>query len=64
MPVLLVARGAAGTTTSLLVPVDVWFQGEKKVTVALAVPKDFTRLEIDPAQRFPDTDRSNQTWPR
>jgi hypothetical protein len=64
MPVLLVAYGAGGAITSLVVPVDVWFQGEKKVTVQLAVPKDFTRLEIDPAQRFPDADRSNQTWPR
>ncbi len=64
MPVLLVARGAAGATTSLLVPVEVWFQGEKEVTVQLAVPTDFTRLEIDPAERFPDADRSNQTWPR
>jgi hypothetical protein len=63
MPVLLVARGASGDTTSLTVPVDVWFAGEKKTVVRMAVPDDFTRLEIDPAQRFPDADRSNQTWP-
>lgn len=64
MPVLLVARGARGSTTTLTVPVDVWFQGDKKVTVRMAVPEDFTRLEIDPTQRFPDADRSNQTWPQ
>jgi len=64
MPVLLVARGAGGATTSLVVPVDVWFTGEKKVTVQMAVPSDFTRVDIDPLQRFPDTDQSNQTWPR
>ena len=38
-------------------------QGEKKVAVRMAVPTDFTRVEIDPPQRFPDADRSNQTWP-
>ena len=64
MPVLLVARGASGDTTNLTVPVDVWFQGEKKVAVRMAVPQDFTRLEIDPTQRFPDADRSNQSWPQ
>ena len=64
MPVLLVARGASGDTTSLTVPVDAWLQGEKKVTVRMAVPDDFTRVEIDPAQRFPDADRSNQSWPQ
>ena len=64
MPILLFARGASGDTTSLTVPVDVWFQGEKKVAVRMAVPDDFTRLEIDPTQRFPDADRSNQTWPQ
>ena len=63
MPVLLVARGASGATTTMTVPVDVWLTGEKKTTVRMAVPQDFTRLEIDPAQRFPDADRSNQTWP-
>ncbi len=63
MPVLLVARGASGSTTSLTLPADIWFQGEKKVTVRMAVPDDFTRLEIDPGQRLPDTDRSNQVWP-
>jgi hypothetical protein len=47
-----------------MVPADVWFQGEKKVSVRMAVPDDFTRVEIDPAQRFPDADRSNQAWPR
>jgi hypothetical protein len=63
MPVLLLARGASGDTTSLTVPVDAWFGGEKKIVVRMAVPDDFTRLEIDPTQRFPDADRSNQTWP-
>ena len=63
MPVLLVARGAGGSTTTLTVPAEVWFEGEKKVAVRMAVPPDFTRVEIDPAQRFPDADRSNQTWP-
>lgn len=64
MPVLLVARGASGDTTSLTVPVDAWLQGEKKVTVRMAVPDDFTRVEIDPRQIFPDADRSNQSWPQ
>ncbi len=30
MPVLLVARGAGGTTTSLVVPVDVWLHGREE----------------------------------
>jgi aminopeptidase N len=62
MPVILVAKGTSGSTTTMVVPVDVWLQGEKKVTVKMAVPADLSRVEIDPSEHYPDADRSNQVW--
>jgi hypothetical protein len=64
MPVRLVARNAKGEVTEAVIPVDAWFTGAKKVTVRMAIPAGFTRVEIDPDERFPDVDRTNQVWPR
>jgi hypothetical protein len=64
MPVILVARNQKGDTTQVMIPVDVWLTGTKRATVRMAVPSGFTRVEIDPDERFPDVDRTNQVWPR
>ncbi len=64
MPVRLVARNATGETTEAVIPVDAWMGGSRKVTVRMAAPEHFTRVEIDPGERMPDVDRSNQVWPR
>jgi len=64
MPVLLVARGSSGDSTSATIPVDAWLAGERKAVVTMPVPKDLLRIDIDPERRFPDVDPLNQTWPR
>jgi hypothetical protein len=64
MPVRLVARNAKGDITETVIPVDAWFAGSRKVTVRMAVPEGYTRVEIDPDERVPDVDRTNQVWPR
>lgn len=64
MPVLLVARGARGDTTTATIPVEAWLAGERKAVVVMPVPADLLRIEIDPDRQFPDVDPLNQTWPR
>jgi hypothetical protein len=64
MPVLLVARGATGDTTTATIPVDAWLGGERKAYVTMPVPPDLVRIEIDPDRKFPDVDPLNQTWPK
>lgn len=64
MPVLVVARGARGDTTSTTVPAEAFLGGAKSVTVTMRVPADLVRIEIDPDRRMPDIDPLNQTWPR
>jgi hypothetical protein len=32
--------------------------------VVVAVPSEVTRAELDPANRLPDRDRSNNVWSR
>jgi aminopeptidase N len=64
MPVLVVARGARGDTTTATVPAEAWLAGEKSVTITMKVPADLVRIEIDPERRLPDINPLNQTWPR
>ncbi len=63
MPVKL-AVTREGTTDTLTVPVDVWLGGAKRTTVRLAREPAVKSIEIDPANDFPDIDRTNQKWPR
>jgi hypothetical protein len=64
MPVNLVITRNDGKADSVTIPVDVWLGGEKRTTVRLAREPSIKTIEIDPANDFPDIDRSNQVWPR
>ncbi len=63
MPVLLRVETTDGGVLEREVGVEAWLSGETSVTVSL--PADVgrvVRVEIDPEFRFPDVDRSNNTW--
>ncbi len=62
MPVLLAITRANGRTERLTVPVDVWLAGATRHTLRVPGAPAITRVVIDPEQRFPDIDRSNQEW--
>jgi hypothetical protein len=64
MPVKLVVTRDSTKSDTLTVPVDVWLTGAKRTTVRLAREPAPKSIEIDPANDFPDVDRTNQKWPR
>ena len=64
MPVHLVVTRADGKADSINVPVTVWLNGAKRTSVRVTRQPTIRRIEIDPANEFPDVDRENQGWPR
>jgi hypothetical protein len=62
MPARLVVTREGGTTQRLEVPVSVWLGGARRHTLHVAARPRVTRVEIDPEERFPDIDRSNNRW--
>ena len=64
MPVLLAITHGDGHVERRVIPVDVWLTGITRAAVNIAAPSGITKVEIDPDQRFPDVDRSNNTWTR
>jgi hypothetical protein len=64
MPVILVVTRETGTPDTVTVPVDVWLGGAKRTSVRVAREPTVKKIEIDPANEFPDLDRGNQRWPR
>ncbi len=64
MPVHLTATLDDGQKVNVNLPVDVWLQGQTQASVLVKSPARVTRVEIDPAQDFPDIDRSNNVWTR
>jgi aminopeptidase N len=64
MPVLLVARGTAGDSTTATIPVEAFLNGARTATVTMPVPKGVVRVEIDPGRRLPDAEPLNQSWPK
>jgi hypothetical protein len=61
MPVDLRLTYATGATDAVRLPVEIWFQGNRYV-YARKVPAAVVKVEIDPAQNFPDVRRGNNTW--
>ena len=46
-------------------PVDVWFGGARTFEIRLDCRvEQIERLTLDPRGRFPDADKSDNTWPR
>ena len=61
MPVRLTITRVGGATEELEVPVDVWFSGARRHTLRIANEPAIEKIEIDPAERFPDIDRANNS---
>jgi hypothetical protein len=59
MPVHLAITRAGGTVERIDVPVDVWLQGVRRHVIRVPDSPSIERVAIDPDERFPDTDRSN-----
>jgi aminopeptidase N len=64
MPAHVVVTRTDSTTERLAVPVETWLGGATRATLRVARAATVARIEIDPEQRFPDTDRANQVWRR
>jgi aminopeptidase N len=63
MPVHLTVTFGDGRTERRDVPVEHWLAGNRQATVTVE-SADVTRVQIDAAQQFPDTDRANNVWRR
>jgi hypothetical protein len=64
MPVRLAVTRTSGRVDRVTLPVDAWFQGERRRTARVARSPAVKTIEIDIERDFPDFDRSNQVWPR
>jgi hypothetical protein len=54
-----------GRTATVTWPVDVWFTGQRTFAAELTYgAAKIERITLDPAARFPDRDRSDNSWPR
>jgi hypothetical protein len=55
----------SGDSAIVTWPVEVWFDGARSRTVTLDFgSRPIARITLDPAVRFPDRDRSDNSWPR
>ncbi len=63
MPVRLAVRYGDGSTESVQLPVEMWNLGSV-FEYRGAVGRRVVSATVDPDQRLPDTDRSNNAWPR
>lgn len=55
----------AGDAATVTWPVEAWFDGARSRTVTLDFGgRAIARITLDPAVRFPDGDRSDNSWPR
>jgi Peptidase family M1 domain len=62
MPVRLAVTRADASVQYLELPVAVWLSGARRTVARVAAEPRVVRIEIDPAQEFPDVDRTNQVW--
>ena len=56
------AMVADGTIEQLEVPVDTWLEGARSAVLTVSSSPAVTRVTLDPEQRSPDRDRSNDMW--
>ena len=64
MPVRLTLTLENGEERQENIAVDVWLAGERTTSITVRVPSPVVRVEIDADGNFPDTDRTNNVWPR
>ena len=62
MPARLAVTRADGSVERLEIPVEVWLAGARRHTLTVRSIPAVVRVELDPEQRFPDADRSNDVW--
>ncbi len=63
MPVDLKVTYNDGTNQMFRLPVEIWYLGNHYIWIH-HFAKQVARVDIDPDLNFPDTDRSNNSWPR
>jgi hypothetical protein len=61
MPVDLRLTYAGGATENVRLPVEIWYLGSRYL-YQRKVTADVVKVEIDPAQNFPDVQRANNVW--
>ena len=61
MPVDLRLSFADGKTEDVRLPVEIWYLGSHYL-YERPVTSDLVKVEIDPAENFPDVRRENNTW--
>jgi peptidase M1-like protein len=64
MPVFLTVTRANGRVDQIIIPVEVWFAGDRRYAIRVAREPMVKSIEIDTGKELPDLDRSNQVWPR
>jgi len=64
MPVPLTLTLENGEVRQETIGVEVWLAGERTTTLTVHLPSPVVRVEIDPEENFPDTDRTNNVWTR
>jgi len=64
MPVPLTLTLENGEVRKETIGVEAWLAGERTTTLTVRVPSPVVRVEIDPEENFPDTDRTNNVWTR
>jgi hypothetical protein len=62
MPVDLALLMDDGSTQRLLLPVEIWFGGDR-YTAIVPGPKKVNSVTVDPDSRYPDVRRGNNRWP-
>jgi len=63
MPAEIVVTTADGRTTMQTIPIERWLSpSTRSVTVSIPVTGAVTRVEIDPGEYFPDSNRRNNVW--
>ena len=63
LPVTLQLRYADGTTDTKVLPVEMWYLGDR-FTARFATPKAVTGVVLDPTAVLPDENRANNRWTR
>ncbi len=61
-PARVAVERADGSVEHAEVPVETWLEGSRSAVVRVAASPAVTRVTLDPEQRSPDSDRSNDTW--
>jgi hypothetical protein len=62
MPATVEITLADGSTVTRAIPVDTWLKGKTKTILTIDQESEVTKVIIDPEIKFPDADRTNNSW--